>query len=33
MPRMTGKRAMLEQLLADGVKHIFGNAGTTGRSS
>ena len=29
MPRMTGKRAMVEQLLADGVRHIFGNPGTT----
>jgi len=29
MPRMTGKRAMLEQLIADGVTHIFGNPGTT----
>jgi thiamine pyrophosphate-dependent acetolactate synthase large subunit-like protein len=29
MPRMTGKRAMIEQLLADGVRHIFGNPGTT----
>src|SRR5258706_3972798 len=29
MPRMTGKRAMLEQLIADGVRHIFGNPGTT----
>jgi benzoylformate decarboxylase len=26
---MTGKRAMIEQLLADGVRHIFGNPGTT----
>jgi len=26
---MTGKRAMLEQLIADGVRHIFGNPGTT----
>jgi benzoylformate decarboxylase len=26
---MTGKRAMLEQLLADGVRHVFGNPGTT----
>jgi benzoylformate decarboxylase len=26
---MTGKRAMLEQLVADGVRHIFGNPGTT----
>jgi benzoylformate decarboxylase len=26
---MTGKRAMLEQLIADGVTHIFGNPGTT----
>src|SRR3984893_3342428 len=29
MPRMTGKRAMLEQLLADGVHYVFGNPGTT----
>ena len=29
MPRMTGKRALLEQLIADGVRHIFGNPGTT----
>ena len=29
MPRMTGKRAMLEQLIADGVQHVFGNPGTT----
>lgn len=29
MARMTGKRAMLEQLIADGVKHVFGNPGTT----
>ena len=26
---MTGKRALLEQLIADGVSHIFGNPGTT----
>ncbi len=26
---MTGKRALLEQLIADGVRHIFGNPGTT----
>jgi benzoylformate decarboxylase len=26
---MTGKRAMIEQLMADGVRHIFGNPGTT----
>jgi benzoylformate decarboxylase len=26
---MTGKRAMIEQLLADGVRHVFGNPGTT----
>jgi benzoylformate decarboxylase len=26
---MTGKRAMMEQLLADGVRHVFGNPGTT----
>ncbi|MBA2449114.1 MAG: thiamine pyrophosphate-binding protein [Chloroflexi bacterium] len=29
MPRMTGKRALIEQLLVDGVRHIFGNPGTT----
>jgi thiamine pyrophosphate-dependent acetolactate synthase large subunit-like protein len=27
--RMSGKRAVMEQLLADGVSHIFGNPGTT----
>jgi benzoylformate decarboxylase len=26
---MTAKRAMLEQLVADGVRHVFGNPGTT----
>jgi benzoylformate decarboxylase len=26
---MTGKRAMIEQLMADGVRHVFGNPGTT----
>src|SRR2546428_5751182 len=29
MPRLTGKRALLEQLIADGTRHIFGNPGTT----
>ena len=29
MPRLTGKRALLEQLIADGVTYIFGNPGTT----
>ncbi len=29
MPRMTGKRALMEQLVTDGVRHIFGNPGTT----
>src|SRR5258706_10464974 len=29
MPRMTGKRAMIEQLMADGERRIFGNPGTT----
>ena len=29
MPRMSGKRALMEQLVADGVRHIFGNPGTT----
>jgi thiamine pyrophosphate-dependent acetolactate synthase large subunit-like protein len=27
--RMTGKHALMEQLIADGVTHIFGNPGTT----
>ena len=27
--RLTGKRALLEQLIADGVSYIFGNPGTT----
>ncbi|HYW89919.1 MAG TPA: thiamine pyrophosphate-binding protein, partial [Chloroflexota bacterium] len=27
--RMSGKRALLEQLIADGTCHIFGNPGTT----
>jgi thiamine pyrophosphate-dependent acetolactate synthase large subunit-like protein len=27
--RLSGKRALLEQLIADGVRHIFGNPGTT----
>jgi thiamine pyrophosphate-dependent acetolactate synthase large subunit-like protein len=27
--RLTGKRALIEQLIADGVSHIFGNPGTT----
>jgi benzoylformate decarboxylase len=27
--RLTGKRALLEQLIADGTRHIFGNPGTT----
>jgi benzoylformate decarboxylase len=26
---MTGKRALVEQLVADGVRHVFGNPGTT----
>ena len=26
---MTGKRALFEQLVADGVRHVFGNPGTT----
>jgi benzoylformate decarboxylase len=26
---MTGKRALAEQLVADGVRHVFGNPGTT----
>jgi thiamine pyrophosphate-dependent acetolactate synthase large subunit-like protein len=29
MSRMTGKRALMEQLLADGTRYIFGNPGTT----
>src|SRR5215218_9120917 len=29
MVRMSGKRALLEQLIADGVRYIFGNPGTT----
>ena len=29
MPRMTGKRAMVEMLRAEGVKYVFGNPGTT----
>ena len=29
VPRLTGKRALLEQLIADGVTYIFGNPGTT----
>ncbi len=29
MPRMTGRRAMLEMLRAEGVKYIFGNPGTS----
>src|SRR5262249_54590253 len=29
VPRMTGKRALMEQLVADGVRHVFGNPGTT----
>ena len=29
MPSMTGKRALMEQLIADGTTHIFGNPGTT----
>lgn len=29
MPRMTGKRALAEQLVADGVRYVFGNPGTT----
>jgi benzoylformate decarboxylase len=27
--RLSGKRALMEQLIADGVRHIFGNPGTT----
>lgn len=29
MPRLTGRYAMMEQLLAEGVTHVFGNPGTT----
>ncbi len=29
MPRMTGKQALMEQLIADDVRYIFGNPGTT----
>src|SRR5262249_26080714 len=29
VPRLTGKRALMEQLVADGVRYIFGNPGTT----
>src|SRR3954463_12716875 len=29
MARMTGKRALMEQLVADGTRYIFGNPGTT----
>ena len=28
MPRMAGKRALLEMLRAEGVRHVFGNPGT-----
>ena len=29
MARMSGKRALFEQLVADKVRHVFGNPGTT----
>ncbi|MBI1886066.1 MAG: thiamine pyrophosphate-binding protein [Chloroflexi bacterium] len=29
MPRLTGRYLFMEQLLAEGVKHVFGNPGTT----
>ena len=29
MPQMTGKRAFMEMLRAEGVKYIFGNPGTS----
>ena len=29
MPRMTGKRALMEMLRAEGIEHIFGNPGTS----
>ena len=31
MPQMTGKRAFMEMLRAEGVKYIFGNPGTSVR--
>jgi benzoylformate decarboxylase len=29
MPKLTGRYALLDQLVADGVKYVFGNPGTT----
>ena len=29
MPKLTGRYAMMEQLVAEGVTHVFGNPGTT----
>lgn len=29
MPRLSGRHAMIEQLLAEGTKYVFGNPGTT----
>ncbi len=29
MPRLTGRYALVDQLVADGVSHVFGNPGTT----
>ncbi len=29
MPKLTGRYALLDQLVADGVTHVFGNPGTT----
>ncbi|MFQ5880788.1 MAG: thiamine pyrophosphate-binding protein, partial [Dehalococcoidia bacterium] len=29
MPQLTGRYALLEQLIAEGVTHVFGNPGTT----
>jgi benzoylformate decarboxylase len=29
VPKMTGKRALMEQLVADDVRYVFGNPGTT----
>ena len=29
MPRMTGKHALAQMLIAEGTEHIFGNPGTS----
>ena len=29
MPKLAGRYAMLEQLVAEGTKYVFGNPGTT----